>query len=123
MAHGYSTDLRERAVGYVQRGGSRSSACEIFQIGAATLQRWISQLKHRGNLRAKPNGSRPWKLDHDAIVQYIKDNNDSTLEEVAAYFKTGVSAVDYVLRKRGVTRKKNHAIRRTRRRGKAKIPR
>ena len=121
MAHGYSVDLRERAVGYVHRGGSRSEACEVFQIGTSTLDRWLRQYKMTGNLQSKPNGSSPWKLDHEAIVDYIKHNNDSTLKEVADHFGTVVSVIDYVLRKFGITRKKNHALRRARRTKKASL--
>ena len=82
MAHGYSIDLRERAVGYVLKGGDRNLACDIFLVGSATLQRWISQYKKEGSLGSKPNGSRPWKLDHGAVVDYVKEHNDSTLLEL-----------------------------------------
>ncbi len=112
MARAYSTDLRERAVGYVSDGGARADACRIFRIGMATLQRWLRQHEHTGSLAPKPMGSRPWKLDHDAVLEYVKNNRDSTLYEIAARFDTGPSAIDYILRKRGVTRKKNHAVRR-----------
>jgi transposase len=111
MAYGYSVDLRERAVGYVHRGGKRRDACEIFQVGAATLDRWLRHFERTGDLRSKPNGSRPWKLDHAAIISYVKANNDSTLQEIADHFGTVVSAIDYVLRKHKITRKKNHPLR------------
>jgi transposase len=114
MARAYSIDLRERVVGYVLGGGDREDACSIFRIGTATLQRWISQSNQTGNLSPKRLGSRPWKLDHDAIVKYVENNGDSTLQEIADHFKTGKSAIDYVLNKRGITRKKNHVVRRAR---------
>jgi transposase len=119
MAHGYSVDLRERAVGYVHRGGTRAEACDIFQIGSATLDRWLRQHRTSGTLHAKKNGSRAWKLDHEAIVEYVNVNNDSTLQEIADHFGTVVSVIDYVLRKFKITRKKNHALRGTGR-GKAR---
>ena len=106
MAHGYSVDLRERAVGYVHRGGRRSEACKIFQVGASTLDRWLRQHRETNDLHSKPNGSRAWKLGREAIVSYVKNNNDSTLQEVADHFGTVVSAIDYVLRKFNITRKK-----------------
>jgi transposase len=107
MARGYSVDLRERAVGYVLEGGRRDDACRIFNIALRTLNNWLKMHGERdGDLTAKPNGSRPWKLDHEAIVAYVKDNNDSTLQEIADHFDTVVSVIDYVLRKHGITRKK-----------------
>lgn len=123
MAHGYSTDLRERAVRYIERGGKRSDACEIFQVGTSTLDRWLRQHRRTGDLRAKPNGSRPWKLDHQAIIDYVKTHNDSTLQEIATHFNTAISVIDYVLRKFKITRKKNHAVRRAQRSRSSAIPR
>jgi transposase len=114
MARAYSIDLRERAVGYVLDGGDREDACGIFRIGIATLQRWISQSKQTGDLSPKPLGSRPWKLDHDAIVKYVENGGDYTLQEIAEHFETGKSAIDYILRKHRITRKKNHVVRRAR---------
>ncbi len=90
-------------------------ACRIFRIGLSTLQRWLRQQKITGDLSPKQLGSRPWKLDHAAIVKYVESMGDSTLQEIAEHFKTGKSAIDYVLKKHGVTRKKNDALRRARR--------
>jgi transposase len=110
MARSYSQDLRERVIHYVDRGGDREAACEIFQIGIATLQRWLSQFRREGHIDPKPLGSRPWKLNHDAVVEYVNINNDATLQEVADHFGTVVSSIDYILRRRQITRKKNHAV-------------
>jgi transcriptional regulator CtsR len=46
------------------------------------------------------------KLDHDAVVDYVNNNNDSTLQEIADHFETVVSAIHYILRRRHITRKK-----------------
>jgi transposase len=88
----------------------------------STLQRWLSQQERTGSLASKPMGSRPWKLDHDAVVAYVKQNNDKTLQEIAGRFGTVPSVIDYILRKHKVTRKKNHALRRAGRREKTHIP-
>lgn len=115
MGKYYSTDLRERAVNYVLRGGDRGDACHIFEISTSTLQRWISQYSRSGNLSPKPQGSRPWKLNHTEVVEYVKCHSDCTLQEAADHFNTFVSVIDYILRKHKITRKKNHAISRARR--------
>jgi transposase len=116
-------DLRERAVGYVSDGGDFDEACQIFRIGLSTLQRWIKQKQNTGDLSPKPLGSRPWKLDHAAIVKHVESTEDSTLHEIAEHFKTGKSAIEYVLNKHGVTRKKNDTLRRTRRTETRRLPR
>lgn len=116
MARAYSIDLRERAVEYVSNGGSRDDTCKIFLLAKTTLQRWITLAKKTGgDLSSKPMGSRPWKLDHNAVVEYAITHSDSTLKEIAEHFSTGKSAIDYILKKHKITRKKNHAVRRARR--------
>jgi transposase len=37
----YRVDLRERVVGYVCDGGSRTKAAKLFQVGRTTLYRWL----------------------------------------------------------------------------------
>ena len=117
MTRAYSIDLRERAVGYVSKGGNRDDCCKIFRLAQTTLQRWITLAKKTGgDLSPRPMGSRPWKLDHSTVVAYAVTHSDATLHEIAAHFSTGKSAIDYILRKYKITRKKNHAVRRARRR-------
>lgn len=115
MARAYSIDLRERAVEYVLSGGDRGEACRIFKVAYRTLSGWLRQFKQTGSLHPRPMGSRPWKLDHDMVVAYVKENKDSTLQEIATHFGTAISVIDYVLRKYRITRKKNHALPRARR--------
>ena len=123
MARAYSVDLRERAVEYVLDGGDRDEACRIFKVAYRTLSNWLRQYKKTGTLAPKPKGSRPWKLDHAAIIEHVRNNNDSTLHEIAQHFGTVVSAIDHVLRKFNITRKKNDALRRARRSRAATISR
>jgi hypothetical protein len=66
----------------------------------------LSQFQRQGNIDSKALGSRPWKLDHDAVVSYVESNEDRTLQEIANHFGTVVSAIDYILRRRHITRKK-----------------
>ncbi len=37
----YSVDLRERVVNYVRNGGSLAAAAKLFQVGRATIYRWL----------------------------------------------------------------------------------
>jgi transposase len=115
MARAYSIDLRERAVGYVLKGGKLRDASQIFDVSERTISSWLVRCRQDGTLAPKKLGSRPWKLDHEAIIAYVKDNNDSTLQEIADHFGKVVSVIDYVLRKHRITRKKNHALRGARR--------
>ena len=115
--HTYSLDFRVRAVEFVLEGGSRVEACRIFKISSGTLLNWLKQFRMTGDLSPKPKGSKPWKLDHSAVVRYFADHEDATLQEAAHHFDTAHSVIDYILRKHKVTRKKNHQIYRAKRRG------
>lgn len=120
--HTYSLDFRVRAVEFVLEGGSRSEACRIFKISSGTLFNWIKQFRLTGDLSPRPKGSKPWKLDHTAVLDYFKTHEDATLREAADHFDTAHSVIDYILRKHKITRKKNHALRRKKRRGQESIP-
>lgn len=112
MTHIYSIDFRERAVEYVSEcGGDREEVCRVFRIASSTLQRWIILAKRTGDLSPKPMGSRPWKLDHNAVVKHVEMHSDSTLQEIADHFDVVPSMIFYVLKKHGVTRKKNLRLR------------
>jgi transposase len=51
----YSEDLRKRAVDQYERGhGTRVVISKRFQIGIATLGRWIRQYRREGNFQRKP---------------------------------------------------------------------
>ena len=99
-------DLKERAVGYVLNGGKLCDAGRIFEVSTRTISGWLRRWREEGTLEPKQLGSRPWKLDHAAIVNHVKINNDNMLEEYARRFNTHPSVIDYVLKKHGITRKK-----------------
>lgn len=37
----YSIDLRKRVVDYIENGGSIKQASVLFQVGSATIYRWL----------------------------------------------------------------------------------
>lgn len=39
----YSLDLRTRVVEWVEQGGSISKAAKLYQVGRATIYRWMSR--------------------------------------------------------------------------------
>ena len=50
----YSVDLRERAVLEYERGqGTRGAISKLFQVGIATLSRWIRQYREEGTFQRK----------------------------------------------------------------------
>ena len=116
MSNAYSLDLRQRAVAYVLEGGERTQACRIFHIGRDTLYRWLRQYQTKGGLAPKPRGKYATrKLDDAHVAQYIADHPDATLQELGEAFAVSAVAIWKACRRLQLTRKKNPAIRRTRR--------
>ena len=102
----YSLDLRERAVGYVQSGGSQAEASRIFGVTTRTLRYWMS----RKDLAAKRCGPRRRKLDKAALVAHVREHPDALLRERASHFGVRTNAVWVALRQLNIG-KKNDTVR------------
>ena len=115
MSKIYSKDYRECVVDNIRNGMSRKEAIRIFKIGSDTITRWLRWSKQdRGLETISRNRYESKKLSDDELLLYIKANEDSTLEEMAEHFRMSTHAIWYRLKQLGITRKKNHAIRRKR---------
>jgi transposase len=94
----------------------------IFKISRDSIGRWCRQFKQTGNIEPSPR--RPHKtrkVDIKQLVALLEARPDATLSELAEPFGVAHSVIDYHLRKLKITRKKNHALRRTRRGKKAQL--
>ena len=45
----YSIDLRKRVVDYVENGGRIAQAAGLFQVGRATIYRWLGRIDRIGH--------------------------------------------------------------------------
>jgi transposase len=50
----YSVDLRERVLAAIDRGMARSEVVTTFNIGLASLKRWLSSRRDTGDFRPRP---------------------------------------------------------------------
>ncbi len=64
----YSLDLRKRVVEWVEKGGSISKAAKIYQVGRATIYRWLS----REDLQPIKVTRRKRKLDWSALRKDVE---------------------------------------------------
>lgn len=113
MSKVYSKDFRECVVENIQKGMSRKEAIRVFKIGSDTITRWLRWSKQgRGLETQKRKRYESKKLSDNDLLLYIKANEDSMLEEIAEKFGMSIHAIWYRLKQLGITRKKNHAIRR-----------
>ncbi|MBW4590152.1 transposase [Aetokthonos hydrillicola Thurmond2011] len=101
----YSIDLRERALKYLEEGGSQTAASKLFKVSRKTLYNW----QQRETLEPyKPTG-RKRKLSKAQLARDVEANPDAYLRERAARFGVGVNTVWVALRQMKVS-KKNDAL-------------
>ena len=114
MGGSYSIALRQRAIKFViDEGGSQKDACKVLGIGTRTLSNWLRKYRETGDFSPEKRGQyRKRKVDINLLKQMISETPDATLEELAKPFDVYPSTIDYHLKKLGITRKKNHIVRR-----------
>ena len=101
----YSEDLREKAIKYVEAGHSQVEAATVFGVTSRTIWNWI-QLKKKGSLKPKAYERPPRKIDNDRLIQFVKENPDAYLREIADEFQVDPSAVFYACKRLQITLKK-----------------
>ncbi len=102
----YSTDLRQKALAYIEGGGSQVEAGRIFGVTTRTLLNWINR-KKAGRLAAATTRKRkPYKIDGDKLKHYIEKHPDSYLREIAAVFSVSVNAICKAYKRLKITLKK-----------------
>ena len=69
----YSVDLRSRVVDFVNQGHTQEEAGVIFNVGTATIQRWIALLSEIGNLEKRPLNRIAPKFDSEKLNAYKED--------------------------------------------------
>ena len=105
----YSTDLRKRVLKYVEDGGSKEDAVNIFGVCMKTIWNWIKRHK-QGNLPPKIKEVRPRKIDNDRLKKCIEGNPDAYLREIAEEFGVTPPAVFYACKRLRITLKKRQQI-------------
>lgn len=105
MNQGYPVALRERVVAAYERGdGSYREVSLTFQLGEATVKRWVWQSRREGHVRPRKRGggtpSDICLLDLEAIVTRLGDAN------------AGEIAAEYNRSRRGKNRRHASSIKR-----------
>lgn len=105
----YSHDLRKRVLAYVATGISKSDAAKTFGVCRKTIWNWIRR-EEEGCLSAKKRSSLPRKIDDTKLLQYIHDNPDAYLREIAEEFEVTIPAIFYACNRLRITLKKKHPL-------------
>lgn len=113
MVKAYSLDLRIRVINKVRENkDNHQQVADNFEIGVATLRRWIKLKKETGSVAHRtPTVTRPRKVDYEEVQKFIKENPDQTLKEVGAKFKISDFGALKILRKLNITYKKTLPVR------------
>ena len=110
----YSIDFRKKVLAYCKRTGSITEASHVFQISRNTIYGWLKLKEKTGNLNHQVIGTKPRKVDRDRLKNYLTDNPDAYLTEIAFEFGCHPTTIHYALKAMGYTRKKEPDLLRTR---------
>ena len=121
MAKGYSTDLRDRVVAFVEAGESRREAARLLDLSAATAIRWMDRWQTTGSVAAKPGTGHcrsPLEQHEQWLLDLVTTEPDLTLDEIGARLvsakrlKVGRTSIWRFFERHNITFKKNVARRR-----------
>ena len=106
MPKPYSTDLRQRALQYLEETNDKMKTSQLFQVGIATIYRWVARRKQNGSIEPLKKKSFYKKIDDQKLIAYVEQNPDHFLSEIGQHFGLTLQAVFYALRRLKITRKK-----------------
>ena len=106
MPKAYSLDLRERVLIYLEEGGDKRTASHLFQVGIATVYRWVARKREKGHVQPIRRKYAYKRIDDDKLIEYIKVHPDQFLSEIGAHFNLTPQAIFYALKRLKITRKK-----------------
>ena len=107
MSYGYSLDLRERVLRYIEQGHLQEEACKVFNVSRKTIYNWIREQRTTGDLslhRAKSYQTTKFRAQD--LKAYIALHEDAHLDEIAQAFKASKSGAYRALKRLNITRKK-----------------
>lgn len=106
MPKPYSTDLRKRVLQYLEKDSDKMKASQLFQVGIATIYRWVARKKQSGTIEPLKKRNTYRKIDNQKLIAYVEQNPDHFLSEIAKHFWLTPQAIFYALRRLKITRKK-----------------
>ena len=106
----YDIKFRRRAIEYWNDGHTKQETAETFKVSTYALQAWKNQLNKTGDLSPKKRREVWKKIDPAKLKEYIKQNPDAYLKEMAEEFCCSQNAISKALKRLKISRKKNHGL-------------
>ena len=101
----YSYDLRIRVLKYLERGGSKKEAAQIFGVTPRTILNWVKR-KNQGCLAPGKKSCGSYKIDEEKLKSYIEKHPDHYLREIAEIFGVRLESIFYACKRLKITLKK-----------------
>jgi transposase len=108
----YSIDTRKIIIEYLESGHTQREARDTHLISLNAINRWHRLFVCTGELNDLTPVRKHKKLPPDKLRAYIAEHPDAYLQEIADEFSCSDTAVGKALKRHGITRKKNEALRR-----------
>ena len=86
---------------YLERNPDKRAASHLFEVGIATIHRWVARKKLTGNERVCIK-----KIDDQKLIEYLQAHPNHFLSEIAKHFGLTPQAIFYTLKRLKITRKK-----------------
>ena len=105
----YSQDFKNRVLNFINQGGSKSEAARRYDVGIATIFRWLNQPKD--HVAGKTGPKTGYRLDWNKLKIMVEAQPDVQQKELAHHFGVSTGAVQNALKALGFVRKKDRPLR------------
>ena len=102
----YSIDLRSRVIDFIKQGNTQEKASVVFNVGTATITRWLTLISETGSLEKRPLNRKAPKFDSEKLNAYVEENPDAILKDVAEHFGGSTTGAFHALEREKITLKK-----------------
>jgi transposase len=106
MPMAYSVDLRSRVIDFIEQGHTQEETSLIFNVGTATIQRWLTLLSETGSLEKRPLNRSAKLFESEKLNAYIEENPNALLKDIAEHFGGSITGAFYALEREKITYKK-----------------
>ena len=103
----YSEDYRSKVLSFMESGATIEQASQHFSVGTSSIKRWRRNKRDTGKVMGPGRPKKAYKIDEEKLKEYVKDNPDAFLEEMAEHFGVTSSGIFKALKRLKITRKKS----------------
>jgi putative transposase len=108
MSYGYSIDLRERVLSYIEGGHTQKEASQVFNVTRQTIYNWLRLKDKTGSLKMCRSGKRKAsRFNEDKLREHVLNHEDAYLYEIGSSFGGSASGAYRALKRLKITRKKS----------------